>query len=363
MLAEKDTLEFQKNTRPGAQYLDRSGSRLFDVVTAMNAYMEDAEEVYPEHDAIRFYLTNHAMALVAQRKKPDEPLGDHFVIPDTYHKSLSKDAVRMFYYLLLICTRESRHVHDSSSNWLTWSTKYGDKCVDFNKKIRNSGSGSAAKALRDDPPDVSIGLYTKYLEEVFFKGGFGGGYGGKAWGAVAKVLRQFVWGELSAELMMDTAFTLCHNNGPIFNKGMLYHSYNSSEIVKILDVQRSGQIPQLVANKESQFVTKEHLELGETITELLGDEFCGHVDWFVVEQLGSMGTYHHEKNQQEEMYGKSEAAEKAAQVALEIKAKQTAAKQAEDLKKAQAAELEAKQWYKITPYMKFKKEKMIRFTG
>ena len=131
----------------------------------------------------------------------------------------------MFFYLLLICTRESRHTKDAVSSPFIkgLGKKYGDGCTGFWSSIKGTGSSGAAERLRNSPPDVLLGDYTKFLADMFNGGQFSGGYGGVAWGAVAVVLRDYSIGAISAEMMMDTAFTLCHNNGPIFNKGMLFN--------------------------------------------------------------------------------------------------------------------------------------------
>ena len=57
-------------------------------------------------------------------------------------------------------------------------------------------------------------------------------------------LVRFVSGEFSAEMMLDTVWTLAHNGGPIFNKGQFYAC--TANALRILDVQRSGQIPEAV---------------------------------------------------------------------------------------------------------------------
>jgi hypothetical protein len=132
------------------------------------------------------------------------------------------------------------------------------------------------------------------LVEVFHTGKFSGGFGGEAWGAIADVLNDYVHGKLTAEMMLDTAFTLCHNNGPIFNKGMLYDGY-TSDIYTILDVQRSGQVPQLVYSCDVIQVNTEAVqEVWKTCYGALGDkllENTHYVDWFKVEALGALHSY------------------------------------------------------------------------
>lgn len=315
----KDTLAYQIGMRPALQHRDMSALPLTPAVDAItnllgrsNIYSVveaspvDSESVVgsPERDALIFYLMNHAVTLVRQRHHVYEPLGKYLPIVEAYHLELAARASRMFAYLLLICTRESRHdrtdVKSSPYGWL--SSKYGKEVTGFHTSLKGKSSLQAAGIFQANPPPVTLGAYTNFLSEIFHQGKYHHGYGGKAWGAVADVLRDFVHGKITSEMMMDTAFTLCHNNGPIFNKGMLFNSY-SSEIYLILDVQRSGQIPQLVATKQSSSTNDSKVaSLWSWCHDLLGEEFNGYVDWFLVEELGAMKSYASQKSQQLAMH-------------------------------------------------------------
>lgn len=286
---------------------------------------------HPEHDAITFYMLQHAVAVIRQRVSVYAPLGDFLPILNTYHQWLAILSARMFYYLLLICTRESRHVHNNltDSTFSALRDKYGQGCIDFNKSIKGKGSDEAADMLTESPPNATLGNYTAYLTDNFNKGQYSGGFGGKAWGKVAEVLRDFVHGTLTAEMMMDTSFTLCHNNGPIFNKGMLFHSY-THRIYKILDVQRSGQIPQLVGSSGVKEFGQHNGMLYAQCREVLEDAFTGYVDWFMVEELGALKSYTDEQKQQVALHGhppKYKAKQAAKDLQAQI-AKQQAAKEA-----------------------------------
>lgn len=286
------------------------------VVDQLNKYMGEpktlhpalgAEELmaHPERDAIEFYLQNHAVAILNQRFGPEAELPPNVAnVMNDYHAMLAVKSVRMFYYLLLICTRESRHEKSdySSPLWGDLFNIYGEPVIIFHKSIKGSGSSGAVSKFRKHPPKTLLKTYTSFLVDVFFKGKYSGGYGGPAWGEVAKVLRDYVHGTLSAEMMMDTAFTLAHNNGPIFNKGMLFHGY-SNEIYKILDVQRSGQIPQYVEDSASSSLTPRIKQMQASLKALIGGEFGGYVDWFKVESLGAMKSYHAEKAEQVAKHG------------------------------------------------------------
>lgn len=312
----QDTLAFQIGVRPALQFRDQSAVPLQQVVKAMKGFFalsnlyewaypithkgpvaSEPLEGYPEVDALQFYMLNHAVSLIGQRCHPLQPLGQYLPIVERYHQELSLRTARMFYYLLLICTREARHEKHSAA-CAALQQKYGIP-KSFQQSFPDS-SGSAMDYMVDNAPAIALGPFTEFLAAQFYKGSYSSSFGGKAWGAVADCLRDFVLGKTTAEMMMDTAFTLCHNGGPIFNKGMLYHHHDNSALSKILDVQRSGQIPQLVAaNELGKFTGAGPVkQCWSVCRSVLGEVFDGEVDWFKVEQLGALGTYTAEKQAQ-----------------------------------------------------------------
>lgn len=355
---QRDTLSFQFGVRPGVQPRDMSAAKIPAIAAKIAALRGDFADIgdfcgspigegpkgHPERDAVIFYLLNHAMSVVRQRVHPMERLGAYLPLVEEYHRQLSIRATRMFMYLVLICTRESRH--DKSNG--AWSAGHSTAVIKFHSSIKGSGSDGAVDRFMSNPPGVFLGEYTRFLVDVFYKGSYSGGYGGKAWGAVADVLHGYATGKLSAEMMMDTAFTLCHNNGPIFNKGMLFSGY-SKEIYKILDVQRAGMIPQLLASNGTQWAIDNQIStLYGKCRSILGSAFDGYVDWYMVEELGSMHKYPDEKVAQVNAHGYPSAFK--AKLEIEALKKKVAAEQA-----AKDAAEQAKGFLEIYPGVSVKK--------
>jgi hypothetical protein len=297
---DSDTLSFFKKS-PFLNPVNFSDTPVPLISEQIQKGVSELGHAYPEKEALRFYLLNHAFSLVASRVTPDEPLGQYLPVANLYATAAADIFKRLTYYMTLIVTRESRHLKKSDSMYNKLASKYGSEFMTFHQNIKGSNSSSAISRFHDAPPDMSWGKYLTGLTDIFNQGSFAGGYGGKPWGAIANTLRAMVVGETSPEIMVDTAWTLCHNNGPIFNKGMLYQMY-TGEIKKILDVQRSGQIPQYLFEGGCPPAFKpldEYLEL----CKIFPDEMTGHVDWFKVEELGSVLKYPSEKAQQVESYG------------------------------------------------------------
>ena len=139
---------------------------------------------------------------------------------------------------------------------------------------------------------------------AFDHGSWSAGYGGKPWGQIARTANQFFTGHTSLEMLVDTAYTLAHNNGPMFNKGMLYQSY-SQKFIMLLDIQRSGQIPELILDPElwvgAQKPPKVVADVVLTAENCPG-AFGKWVDWTKVHNAGSKGQYPTQLKKQQDLH-------------------------------------------------------------
>ncbi len=275
-------------------------------------------DVKPEREALFFYGMNHGMALLQSEYAPHEPLApEDLKFVEAYYATMAPMAVRAFNYLVLICTREARHNKSLTTDLPKIKQKFGASVASFFQGIKGGESGIHQKLL-SSPPSCSIGTYVKSLQWVFYNSKWNGGYGGPAWGAVTDCLVRFVTGEFTAEMMLDTNWTLAHNNGPIFNKGMFYGMYTHT-LVRILDIQRSGQIPEAVLH-DPQVMQFNNSELTQHMS-WIRDRFGSvgeYVDWYVVEALGAVNSYPSEKQAQLQKHGMSpmaSAAQKKAEAA------------------------------------------------
>lgn len=268
-------------------------------------YKDECKSENPDRAALEFYALNHLAAVVRKNFTLHEKLPEWAVrVMDAYLDCLVEQGERLFFYTLLIVTRESRHIKNAGT--ATWKGKFVPKFVevayDFNLSIKGSSSDGAVTKFLSNPPAMPLGPYLDSLVHIFEHGSFNGGYGGKPWANIAKTIASFVDGKTSLEMMVDTAYTLAHNNGPMFNKGMMYHLY-SKDIYKVLDVQRSGQIPELVLSGSMNKLVNNNLTLlCGVVKEKYPTEIGDYVDWYKVEALGSLHKYHSEKSTQDKMF-------------------------------------------------------------
>lgn len=281
---------------------------------------------YPDFEAAEFYALNQIVAALQSRFSMGEALPQWAVrLASRYADTLSAQTVRMFHYVLLITTRESRHLHSKDSFFS--SNPNGTKCAataaTFVKGLP-SGSLPAASHFMKSAPNVALSSYTATLVSLFNHGSFSGGYGGPAWGNIAAALHAYTSGKTSAEVFVDTAYTLAHNNGPIFNKAMYYNGY-TSHLVNILDIQRSGQVCEMVLTGLYPTALSSKVPAGfatllddvKLAKKFMPDAIGDYVDWFKVEALGSVLKYPKEKAAQIVTHGKpQEAAPKPPPITL-----------------------------------------------
>jgi hypothetical protein len=279
--------------RPQTRSMNFDGVPVKQLVASIKEWQNETELTLatPEDQAIQFYLTNAVFSALAQKVENHQPLNaTQQWAMDHYYAGLHDMGLRAFFYTFLICTREARH-GDYSGAKPSIKDLYGD--IKFFKNIPDDAN-QIMNHLTNNPPDYDLKTFTNLLVHAFEPGAlakYGGSYGGAKWANVAKPLRDFVHGTITMELFLDTVWTLVHNGGPIFNKGMMYKSYNQEQLWRILDAQRAGMIPNLVWNKESTYVKPHHTKF---LTECR-KEFPGlgeaQVDWQAVVSLGALGHY------------------------------------------------------------------------
>lgn len=301
---QQDTLAYQLQ-RPGHKAVSVAGTLLSGVVPVVRRLLENPDMgsvipgcnadrmADPQMEALRFYAGQHLISVLRRKLHALAPLGECTAAVNLMNALLAVQTVRMFSYLLLICTRETRHAHNKRSEIVHMVEDPHPSMVDMICMLMSkSGSDEAVSAFfkaAEKMPDVTLGMYSKAMEAVFYKGDFASAFGGKKWGLIATTLRRYVFGELSPALMLDTAFTLTHNTAPIFNKGMFYSEY-TAQLATILDVQRSGQIPAYLSQHKGSLDphTGQMLEIYQAA---LPDVFCGYVDYYLVEKLGANKSY------------------------------------------------------------------------
>lgn len=268
-------------------------SSVSDLGKALKPYYKGGSETIHKK-AAEFYLAQHVIGDLKARFHPHQPLGDMAPIVEACEVRMTDLCKRMVWYLLLICHRESRHVKHGEMSPGPIDNAYADLWDYTREELSGLGAEESHDALVHNPPDCTLGEYTEYLMMVFSKGLFSSQFGGMKWYEITKALQQFVTGTTTAEIMTDTAFTLSHNTGPIFNKGTLF-GQNKEALMRVLDVQRAGMVPQYLMEEGDKFNTCISLvELMDMLLKARPSLFePGRVDWLKVMELGAVGSYHH----------------------------------------------------------------------
>jgi hypothetical protein len=289
-----DTVAYFKSL-PQLQKVDLGGIEVRHFAEGTQEYRVHCSKASPDAEALRFYLANHLYTVISSKFSQNSPLPQNVVnVLDWYRGVLENQGQRMLHYMLSITTREMRHLkytQVTSGFWGSLEKTHGVEIADFIKGICSLSESEAVDKYMKHPPKCSISNYINGLAYAFNHGAWNGGFGGKKWGKVAEVCAEFIDGKISMEAMVDTGYTLAHNNGPIFNKGMMYSMYTGS-FITLLDVQRSGQIPSLLLDSADYGIKKDSEAVSVLGTAVsCGLEFSPFVDWHKVEALGSVNKY------------------------------------------------------------------------
>jgi len=306
--AKKNTVAYQLQGRPLMMRRDLSATPMHVFADQIDHFRASAtDSMVPEKHALWFYLANHAMHCIAQAFDPYEPLPDPVLaICEEYHDRAARSMLRAVYYVAVITAREARHLENKSEMQPIIAKHFGQPCADALKAYKDTSEiSNTMSVFRNNLKDVSIGDFAASLQYTHYYGSYSSSFGGPAWGQVTDPLVSFVRGHTTAEMFLDTVWTLAHNGGPIFNKGMLYNNYGAG-LYEILDVQRSGQIPALVRSKgmmpypyptslfSHTHVDNEMIEFARRVHEEVpgaADFARQPVDWIKVHELGSMHPY------------------------------------------------------------------------
>jgi hypothetical protein len=271
------------------------------VVAATNKFLSQGGVRPVEKEAVQFYLLNHAMLSLEQKYHRHEVLpASALRLVEKFKNAFADLFLRQAFYTLIVITRESRHA-GTTSKLKGLLDKEHPGYYPWLSGIPHS-SQEAANYLLTSPPDLSWGSYLRCVSKVFHHGHFSSGFGGKAWGKIADALLVMVSGKASPLAFVDTAFTLAHNNGPMYNKGVLFTMSSASTLIKVLDVQRAGFVPQwlygLHTKVERPF--EPYPENFQILHELLDEvpTLAGHVDWPAVSKHSVAKTYYEDNEYQ-----------------------------------------------------------------
>jgi hypothetical protein len=256
-------------------------------------YKKDCDQTSPNNDAVTFYALNHCASVVRKMFTQNEVLPAWALkIMTMYTDVCMSQGERILHYILCITTRETRHLKSCTPKfWADVASKFDQKSVNILKHISSDGDeNTAMNKYIKTPPDMTIGQFVNTLSYAFHHAGshgWNGSYGGHPWGQVTDAVISYLHGVTSMEMLVDTGYTLAHNGGPIFNKGMMYGHQDTNKLFTVLDVQRSGQMLDLIVATETLGVNKtvEALEAVALIKEHCPTEFQGYVDWKLVDDL------------------------------------------------------------------------------
>lgn len=143
---------------------------------------------------------------------------------------------QLLFYLWRIISKEMRHGTTTHCEKAFASGNHNPLAVAAVKDICTVGEYQETLKKHGDCP---VGDYVSAIEHHYRYGGWGGAFGGKKWADIALVFKRYIYGEISAMIAADRAWTLVHNTGPIFNKGFYFKNQNP---IKVLNAQATGSV-------------------------------------------------------------------------------------------------------------------------
>lgn len=297
--------------------------------------------IYPEAAALDYYLYQHIRGVLALHFAPEEPLPK--IWAEQLYKlseTMNKEIPRALHYMMLICLQEGRHGMDAGSPFVR------DKMIaahgaPLETAIRNYNSISNPNAFWRDcyfnaDSLLPIKGFFGALATAFTTYKYSGGFGGKPWADVSTCVENLFSGVIAPSMMMDTVWTLCHNNGPIFNKGYLYNQYNLESLQNILDCQRAGLLPELILESIGfSHFTQSALGIAHKMQKDPMFKVSQYLDWYTVAARGAVFDHTYKKQKQVELHGLSPMASEMEkiQAAKALAVIQKAAKDKEEFAK------------------------------
>ena len=258
----------------------------------------------PAVDCLKFYLANHAFHLLKNKYRLDETLPpDALELARQHYKITTKISQRILYYTIIAGDSELTFIPRQKKSFYEYiEANFGANFAHYLEKNNHNYGGGCGwrndydfkRKLRFEDFDKNISFYDflSALNVVFFQGKWEYGAGGPSWGLIMRTVKDVFDGQISFELMADYAFHMCHDRGSMFDRGFFYdfklngwfdggtdYGFGNKDdpIYRILDVQASGQIPQLVnelINKQkSNLVDQELKELYSTIKKIFPEIF------------------------------------------------------------------------------------------
>lgn len=219
--------------------------------------MSDIAKVIDRHDGGRdaideqaalFYLSGHIFHLIESEagRAGGDLAPDRKAFVEGHVKRINQLSVKMFGYLCVISAEEA--CFGEARNDGLWDFIESNTSADAAKWIKGLFSRDRSSGFFAKTGSATVGECLKALEMGFRFGRWSPGFGGLPWAEIAQTALEAAEGVSSLELCVDKAFSLCHNNGAIFNKSHMFGHYSGS-FYDLLDIQASGQLPGAIGKK------------------------------------------------------------------------------------------------------------------
>ena len=240
----------------------------------MSGLAKKGKRTIPESDILSYYFLSQLSHLLRTKCHPLEEMPkDIKEMQDACLQETAAISKRLFFYTVIICVEEAKFLPPQDESFFEHlEQRFGKNFMEYAQK------NFPGKLTGFDKLDMDSGDFTRGLVSVFTFGKWSPGFGGRGWAPIASLAADYISGRISLDNFTDQAFSLCHNNGSMFNKGHYYDHY-SREIYHLLDIQDSGQLPQWMnENPDSNFISPALKNVYTKAKKLFPEELGGKVN-------------------------------------------------------------------------------------
>lgn len=278
MYAESLTGLSSVKGRPVFQKRDMSGAPMANFLEVLADFDKKNKQASIQEETALFYLSNHGFHAIETKAQNGGALSPGQLRLASEHATrVTQMSLRMLCYLMVISAEEMGFGEPRNDRLYDFveSTTSADAAKWLKSVMERGGGRSGPLGSKASVGKATLGECAKALEMGFRFARWSPGFGGLPWAQIAATAGEAIRGDTSLELMIDHAFTLCHNNGAIFNKGHQYSHY-PSDYYHLLDIQASGQMPaaieagQRVSGLQSASVKALHEQFKKELGDLKG---------------------------------------------------------------------------------------------
>lgn len=217
---------------------DQTSLTIASMLAAEDKHTKGVPDLHPAAGAFVHYggVELADKLTILQPPSDDEEVS---YLASKWNASCGVAARHLMFYVWRIIFREMRHGSISMCEKAFGPSGAWTSAEHFVASQCKTGSNWSHNIVKHQ--NLCIGPVVEAIERHFRKGGWSAAFGGKKWADIALELLRYLRGEASCMVAADRCWTLVHNGGPIFNKGV-YFKKHDQYLNSVLNAQASSSV-------------------------------------------------------------------------------------------------------------------------